>query len=742
MADTQSPVIPYDLEADGLDWLWGMRGTKWRLVREDFENRDHYDEYAKMLAGNGVNCVITFGCHFRWDFYPERRKLFEAIADAVRVCHKYGIKLIEHHSATFMSTGAVDDVVYEGTRLGDCFQVSAHRDDPAFPTYVGETRVFCANNPTFQAAYRDFIQGYLDAGVDGLMSDDVQWITPYACVCPHCRDKFREESGLEVPPIEDRTFWDNLDSPAFRAFLRFRMKSVGDHHVRLRAMSEARPKRLALAACCANTTSAWNTQTDAGAYDQFIRGCNLGHREITRSEFYAANWMHNGASGKAWSAITGAHGVPNMHCPCPRSREERFAAWAQAMVFGHRFCQTTIRSAYPYRTWREEDAYFDDSLHWEREHAFLFDKPEPIANVAVLFSTQTRDLYGGPEDAYAVDEWLGWGETLYERGALFDVLMDSYLTADALRPFSLLVLPNAACLSDAQAAIIRAYVQGGGAVIATYESSLYDGDGARREDFALADVFGVEYAGALTEIDMPFTFAGDEVAQAVAPGAGGRIPFRGPNALVRTHEGTRVLARQRHSNVFTNYPFVTLNTYGKGRALYFSAKPGVAVCLRKALQRYAPLTTRDWTWQHGFVSGPIEWVDKRDRNALAMIRNAVEMLAGPTTPARLEGAPRGVVFEAHRTRGDRVVLHLLNAMGSTFEDGDIVGADHRIAYPPLEQGFSIMVRRDLAKSRWPTLYSPDLDRPRPLPFEEHETHTRIDVRPQDLHRYSIVCLEP
>ena len=59
--------------------------------------------------------------------------------------------------------------------------------------------------------------------------------------------------------------------------------------------------------------------------------------------------------------------------------------------------------------------------------------------------------------------------------------------AERLRAFKLLVLPNIACLSDAQCAQLRAFVAAGGSLVATYETSLYDEWGAPRPQFGLAD---------------------------------------------------------------------------------------------------------------------------------------------------------------------------------------------------------------------------------------------------------------
>ena len=56
-----------------------------------------------------------------------------------------------------------------------------------------------------------------------------------------------------------------------------------------------------------------------------------------------------------------------------------------------------------------------------------------------------------------------------------------------------LILPNIAALSDEQCRQLRAFVERGGGLVATYETSLYDERGGRRADFGLADLFGVSF---------------------------------------------------------------------------------------------------------------------------------------------------------------------------------------------------------------------------------------------------------
>ena len=61
--------------------------------------------------------------------------------------------------------------------------------------------------------------------------------------------------------------------------------------------------------------------------------------------------------------------------------------------------------------------------------------------------------------------------------------------------YSALILPNTALLSDSQCAHLKAFVDNGGSLLATFETSMYNERNERRPDFGLADVFGIHRAG-------------------------------------------------------------------------------------------------------------------------------------------------------------------------------------------------------------------------------------------------------
>jgi hypothetical protein len=84
---------------------------------------------------------------------------------------------------------------------------------------------------------------------------------------------------------------------------------------------------------------------------------------------------------------------------------------------------------------------------------------------------------------------------LLEGRFLVDLVHEDRLTPADLEKYSALILPNTALLSDEQCRRLRAYVDGGGSLLASFETSLYDERYARRENFGLADVFGIRKNG-------------------------------------------------------------------------------------------------------------------------------------------------------------------------------------------------------------------------------------------------------
>jgi hypothetical protein len=118
----------------------------------------------------------------------------------------------------------------------------------------------------------------------------------------------------------------------------------------------------------------------------------------------------------------------------------------------------------------------------------------PIARVGMVYSEQTDRKYGGkPWQEKNREHSLGMYHALVEDHMPFEMVNDKMLTAENLKPFKLLVLPNIAALSTEQCNQLKEFVNGGGSIVATFETSLYDEEGKARSNFGLSELFGVAY---------------------------------------------------------------------------------------------------------------------------------------------------------------------------------------------------------------------------------------------------------
>src|SRR5207237_1586059 len=114
---------------------------------------------------------------------------------------------------------------------------------------------------------------------------------------------------------------------------------------------------------------------------------------------------------------------------------------------------------------------------------------EPLARVAMVYSQQTAHNYGGNQARQKVeDHTLGYYHALIESRVPFEMVHDRLLDPEHIDRFKVLIFPNIAALSTQQCAQLRGYVQRGGSIVATYETSLYDELGVRRADFGLVDL--------------------------------------------------------------------------------------------------------------------------------------------------------------------------------------------------------------------------------------------------------------
>ncbi|MGC2404018.1 MAG: beta-galactosidase trimerization domain-containing protein, partial [Acidobacteriaceae bacterium] len=138
----------------------------------------------------------------------------------------------------------------------------------------------------------------------------------------------------------------------------------------------------------------------------------------------------------------------------------------------------------------------EEIYQWHHANENYFRNEKSFARVGLVYSQQTAAFYGGVDAASTVeDPALGFYQALIEARIPFDMVHDQLLGAEPTDRFRTLIFPNIAALSDQQCEQIHAFVERGGSIIATYETSLYDEWGVQRKDFGLASLFGASFSG-------------------------------------------------------------------------------------------------------------------------------------------------------------------------------------------------------------------------------------------------------
>jgi len=217
-----------------------------------------------------------------------------------------------------------------------------------------------------------------------------------------------------------------------------------------------------------------------------------------------------------------------------------------------------------------------------KKYAWVYDEARPAAPVALVWSQPTLELYG-QNDAKAryADCVYGFYGALMENHIPTVMVSDESLTSARLADFRAVVLPNLASMSDAQAHAITEFVRGGGALVASHETSLYDGAGNKRTKLALAEVLGAEY-----DPSSPTTAAKSGYLcrrQAHPMTAWMRdtsvLPFSGRIAPVRLAGGSvapltygytasLVNPEEIENPIRTDVPLLIANTFSAGKAVY------------------------------------------------------------------------------------------------------------------------------------------------------------------------------
>lgn len=324
--------------------------------------------------------------------------------------------------------------------------------------------------------------------VDGIFIN--RWSGSGMCYCESCQRSFRVAYKMDLPRTNDP------QDPARRNYVLWRQQRLFD----LWQLWDGEMRKIhAGSHCIPNTGGGATSSLDMKKIGE-LTGTLMADRQGRRGVM--TPWAA-GKNGKEYRAALGSKPVVGIFSvgltdsyrwKDSVQSEPELRIWAaDSIANGMRPWFTKFAGVLHDERWLPavEKIY---KWHYSAERYLRNEKP--LARVGVVYSQQTAWFYGGPEAGDKVEDHIeGMYQALIERRIPFEMVHDRMLDAEHVDRFKALILPNVAALSDGQCRQIREYVERGGSVLATFETSLYDEWGKRRNELGLADLFGVTFNG-------------------------------------------------------------------------------------------------------------------------------------------------------------------------------------------------------------------------------------------------------
>lgn len=481
-----------------------------------------------------------FPLHYRAAALGDR----DLYGELVRAAHEDGLAVLAR-----MDSNRVQEDFYRAHP--DWFALDAG-DRPYRNTGLYVT---CINSPYYDeyipSVLREIIarshpEGITDNSWAGLERDSI-------CYCKNCQRKFREQAGQPIPRGKD---WDD---PVYRQWIQWnyaRRLEIWDWFNRT-TRDAGGPHCLWLG---------MNSGTVSGQSLRFRDYKAICERseivmldEQTRND--ATGFQHNGEAGKLIHGLLGwdklipesmamyQAGRPSFRLASKPEPEARL--WMLEGFAGG------IQPWWHHVGAEQEDRRMfltaEPVLRWHAENQQYLVNRRPIATVGLVWSQSNTDFYGRDNADELVElPWRGWTNALVRARIPYLPVHADHLARDAGH-FAVLILPNLAAMSATQIEAGRHFVEKGGGLIATGETSRCNESGEPQSDFALADLFGAHITGdsadfmhrrRTMETQQTYLRLAPELrARAYGPQTGNEPAANGErHAVLRSFDGTDILA--------------------------------------------------------------------------------------------------------------------------------------------------------------------------------------------------------
>jgi hypothetical protein len=525
----------------------------------------------------------------------------------------------------------------------------AQRKEDGTPiSNVYETNTSMCVNSGYREWCFETVRNIARFPVDGVFYDGPIFFAD-TCYCAACRDKFRKLYGHELPSKKVRK------GQAARELLEFQAASLRDFLRDSRAAMKAVNPEIAFYVNGGERGGNWVTarlnrmtvteQDILGSEGGFLNGDLL--KTPVWKPGVTARLLETQAGGKPRVIFSAASHKPWTFSllPAPELR----LLYAQTIANG----AGVWFGMFPGDLKQPETKAVADMNRFLAGNARYYRETVSEARVAVVWSEATANFYpksdtplielahtpqnedvGNPNT-----EFSGIVEALIRTQTPFDVIDETRLEQGNLGRYRVIILPNTACLGLRSAAALEDYVRNGGNLAATFETSLYDESGVRRDELLLGNLLGVRSKGRVigpkrwdytkTMTASPFL---DGLDRDFLPSTMFNLKVEPTTAQVLLQFTAPLKGRYDGVPGPADDPALLLNRFGKGRVLYFSGDLGAGIM--------------------GF----------RLPEFFKIMENALSLMA--PSDIKVETAS-GYVDVVHRSQdaGRRHMLHLINLTG-------------------------------------------------------------------------------
>lgn len=499
------------------------------------------------------------------------------------LAHKNGIRIIVYLNVHWYSSEF-------GKEHPDWLQIkeNGHPIDDVYTTGTS----FCVNSH-----YRDWVfqivKDLCKYEVDGIFYDGPIFFSS-TCYCRSCEGLFGERTGRNLPPKSSR------DDPLWKELIAFQSDSIARFLSDSESLIKAANPDILF---CMNGNSNWPYWPTGRDNHKIIKhtdilGAEGGfiYNDLNLTPIYkpgiAAKLLKSQSEAKPALVFDCAGHKPWSWYLLPR--QEIGMLLAETLAGGANFWIPLFPSDLSQSDLNVVALY--NKIVEKNPKAFFGTKS--LAKVALLWPSVSVEMYEGssipltdftkeikPKGVGDIgQEFLGFYEGLGRSQVPFDVI-DEENFKDLSR-YDLLVLPNAACLSKESCEILKQFVARGGNIVASFETSLYDENGKRQEDFQLAELFGVrflqsifgpmnwDYVSPASATNSPF-MRGVTKKWIPAPTYGIKVETTAGKTLL--YYSSKLIGCYDHTPEVSSNPFLVLNHLDKGEVVYLAGSFGISL---------------------------------------------------------------------------------------------------------------------------------------------------------------------